>query len=151
MATPGCELNDLLAIFADNTTQNISPADMRQFVTCVYSYFLEISEVIDNLETYDAYKALSANQGALLSDKVEIQAQDIVDLKADKANADEVYTKGESDQRYYTQDQIDASIYTKNEVYTKQEVDNAMFAIQQEIQNINARLDCIVSHLNINC
>ena len=149
MATGGCELSNLLAVFADNTTQNISPADMRLFVNCVYGAFLEIAEVVDNTDTYDPTKALSANQGALLADKVDINSSDINDLENEKIDTNLVYTKAESDTRYYTQDQIDFSFYNKNEVYTKQESDNALFALQQSIEALSLRIDNIVQKNNL--
>jgi len=149
MATGACELNNLLTTFADNTTQNISPADMRLLINCIYGNFLEISEVVDNLDTYDPLKGLSANSGAVLNDKVENNEARITSNEINKADANDVYTKGESDTRYYTQTQIDSGFYTKTEVYTKQEVDNALFAIQQNLQALSERIDNIVTKNNL--
>jgi len=149
MATGSCEQSNLLTVFADNTTQNISPADMRLLVNCIYGAFLEISEVIDNLDTYDPLKALSAKAGAELADKVESNELRITNLENTKIDADDVYNKSESDNRYYTQTQIDSGFYTKQETYTRQEMDNALFILQQGIQDLSARIDNIVSKNNL--
>jgi len=149
MGYGACTQSNLLTVFSDNTTQNISPADMRLLVNCLYGGFLEISELIDNLDTYDATKGLTANQGALIGDKIDIMYSDISDLQNNKADANLVYTKGESDTRYYTQDQINSGFYLKNELYTRQEIDNAIFAIQQDLIALSARIDNIVSKNNL--
>jgi len=147
--TGACEKNNLLTVFADNTTQNITPADMRLLVTCVYDNFVKVEEIVDNLDTYDPIKGLSANMGAELEDKLDDHESRITDIENEKADKNYVYTKSESDNRYYTQTQIDSGFYLKNEVYTKQEVDNAIFALQQSIQALSNRIDEIVSKNNL--
>jgi hypothetical protein len=149
MATGACERQQLLAIFADNNAQMISAADLRIFVNCVYDNFLEVTKVIDNVETYNPTDALSANQGALLNDKIEIHAQEIIELNSNKADKSEVYSKVESDNRYYTQDQIDFAFYKKNETYNQQEIDNLIYTLQQSIQALNDRIDNIVQKNNL--
>jgi hypothetical protein len=151
MATPPCDKNGLLTVFADNTTQNITPADLRLFVTCIYDNFLDISNIIDNNDTYAPDMALSANMGAQLEDKVNDNNDNISTLERDKADANIVYTKAESDSRYYTQTQIDSNVALKSEIYTKQEIDNAMAAIEQSILVLSARIDCLANEIGSPC
>jgi len=149
MAIGACAKDNLLTVFADNTTQNISPADMRLLITCIYDNFLEVLNVIDDLDTYETQKALSANAGALLNDKLENNTNDITDLQNNKADVNLVYTKAESDTRYFTQDQINSGFYNKTEVYNKQEIDNMIFSLQQSIIDLNDRIDNIVAKNNL--
>jgi hypothetical protein len=149
MATGACDKQQLLAIFADNNAQMITAADMRILVNCVYDNFLDVVEIIDNTDTYDSNKGLSANQGALLEDRIETQEQQIQDLDADKANKSETFTKTESDNRYYTQTQIDASVYKKTETYNRQEIDNSLHTLAQSIQALSDRIDNLVQKNNL--
>jgi hypothetical protein len=110
---------------------------------------MEMNYIVDNLDTYMSNRVLSAKQGALLNDKIEVNQQDIADLKADKIDANLVYSKAEADGRYYTQSYIDGSIYTKTDVYTKQEVDNMMYSLESAIQQLAYRLDKIVELNNL--
>ena len=149
MANPGCDKATLLTVFADNTTQNISPADMRQLINCVYDNFLDIANIIDNTDTYVADQALSANQGALLSDKLEDNEIRISDLEANKADLTSVYTKIQTNDLFYQKSFIDANFYTKNETYDITEIDNRLSALYQMIQDLDARIDNIVSKNNL--
>ena len=58
MATGSCKKGNLLTIFSDNTTQNITAADMRILINCIYDNFLDIVNVVDNLDTYIPYQIL---------------------------------------------------------------------------------------------
>jgi hypothetical protein len=149
MATYGCDRQTLLQIFADNNTNNISAADMRTFVNCVYDNFLELTKVIDNLDTYSSNSALSANQGAILNDKIEQNQQDIVNLDSNKIDKTEVYDKSESDSRYYTQNYIDSNFYDTSNTYSKAEIDQVLQNIQQAIIDLSNRVDCIVTKNNL--
>ena len=144
MATGACTLQNLLGVFADNNAQQISAADMRLLINCIYGNFLDIMYIIDDLETYQSKQALSARAGAELNDKVEQNTQMILDLETSKVDESEVYTKAESDTRFYTQQYIDAEIYTKSETYNKTEIDNLILSIQTGFDQINARIDNIV-------
>jgi len=149
MATGACTKQNILATFADNNAQMITAADMRLLVNCVYDNFLDISNIIDNLDTYIVDKSLSANQGAILNDKIENNQQYIQDLNANKANLSEVYSRVDSDSRYYTRGYIDSGIYLKTETYNRQEIDNALFTIQQSFESLVDRIDNIVSKNNL--
>lgn len=149
MATGSCTLENLLGVFADNNAQQISAADMRLLINCIYGNFLDLMYVIDNLETYQSKQALSARAGAELNDKVEQNTQMIVELETSKVDESEVYTKAESDTKYYSQNYIDAEIYTKNETYNKSEIDNLIISIQTNFDQINARIDNIVYKNNL--
>jgi len=149
MATYGCDRQYLLSIFADNNTNNISAADMRIYVNCVYDNFLEIVNIIDNLDTYEGKKALSANQGAILNDKIENNTQNILDLNSNKIDKTDVYDKSESDSRYYTQSYINSNYYTISDTYNKAELDQALLNIQQAIVDLSNKLDCIIQRNNL--
>jgi len=149
MATGACEKQNLLAVFADNDVQAITAADLRLLVNCIYDNFLDISFIIDNLETYEPKLALSANQGAILNDLIETNLQSINDLQSTKVDETNVYTKVESDSRYYTQTYIDSYIYTKQDVYNKQEISDKLNTLQDSINALNSRIDCIVQQNNL--
>jgi hypothetical protein len=149
MAIGACNQQALLAVFADNSAQNITAADMRLLINCVYDNFLDVVNIIDNVDTYIVDKALSANQGAILNDKIETNSQNIQDLETEKADAIDVYTKIESDTNYYNRTYTDANFYKKPELYTRQEIDNALFTIQQSLESLSARIDNIVSKNNL--
>jgi hypothetical protein len=142
--TPGCDRISLLEEFKDQNTQQITAASMRLFVNCVYDNFVDLSKVIDNCITYDPYLALSANQGAVLNDKLNTlstRVQDNTDLKADK---NDVYNKLEIDDLFYTKGVIDYNYYKKTEVYNKQEIDDLINTLQDSINQLNSRIDNIV-------
>lgn len=143
MATGGCEKDYLLTLFADNTTQNISPADMRQLIECIYMNFLDIVDIMDNLETYDPQKALSANMGAVLGDKIDTNYNQIQILDSTKADQSSVYTKNEIDTNFYNKTYIDANYYTKNQTYTQTEIDDALAQIQYSLQDLDARVTAL--------
>jgi hypothetical protein len=149
MATGACEKSNLLNVFRDNNTQAITAASMRLMVDCVYENFIEVNKIIDNLQTYDSTLVLSANQGAILNDLIEVNEQLIQDLDANKVNTGDVYTKAESDNLYYNKSEIDANVYTKAEVYNKIEIDQMLDAIQNSINDLNARIDNIVIKNNL--
>jgi len=151
MATGGCEKQNVLSLFPDNNAQEITPADMRQLVECVYDNFLDLIYVIDNPDTYEPKMSLSANQGAILNDKIETNSQSIIDLDTTKVDENVVYTKSESDSRYYSQQQIQDNIYTKSETYDRNYIDNQIYMLQQSIISLNDRIDCISNNLNIPC
>lgn len=60
----------LLDTFADNNAQQITAADLRQFVNSVYDEKVAITDIIDNLVTITTDQALSANQGKVLNDAI---------------------------------------------------------------------------------
>jgi len=149
MATGACEKQNLLAVFADNDVQSITAADMRLLVNCVYDNFLEIIDVIDNLETYEPKLSLSANQGAILNDKIENNTLFIYNLENDKANKVDVYTKVEADNLFYTQTYIDNNYYNAQELYNKTEINDKLNSIQNSINDLNDRIDNIVTKNNL--
>ena len=149
MAAPGCDRQNLLNEFQDNETQQIQAASMRLLINCVYDSFVDYQYVIDNLQTYESKMALSARQGAVLNDKIEQQSQDIINLDSEKADLNLVYTKAESDTRYYSQNYINANYYTVNQVYDKTEVDNLVLTLETLISDIHARIDNLVIKNNL--
>ncbi len=149
MATGGCEKQNVLSLFPDNQAQEITPADLRQLVNCLYDNFLDIMYIIDNPDTYESKLALSANQGAILNDKIETNTQSILTLDSTKVDENMVYTKNESDSKYYNRTQIDNNIYTKNETYDRNYIDNQLYILQQSITTINQRIDDIVRLNNL--
>ena len=149
MASGSCTKQNMLAVFADNSAQLISAADMRLLVNCVYDNFLDLAFVIDNLETYEPKQALSANQGAILNDSIEQGSILIQNLEADKADKNDVYLKSESDARYYSRDYIDSTFYDKTQVYTRDDVNDMVSQLQQNILALNDRIDNIVQKNNL--
>jgi hypothetical protein len=149
MATGACSKQNLMNIFRDNNTQAITAASMRIMVDCVYDNFLDIQNIIDNLNSYYADKALSAQKGAILNDKIEFVKIDIADIQDTKAEKEFVYTKAESDSLYYNRDYIDTNIYTIQEVYTKTDVDNLIYTLQSILEQIDERIDNIVAKNNL--
>lgn len=71
----------------------------------ILSGVVNVSDIVDNLTSYDIDKPLSANQGRAL--KALIDA-----LDSAKANASDVYTKNET----YSQEQADAKFRTETQV-----------------------------------
>jgi len=149
MAIGACSKASLLNEFRDNNTQAITAASMRLMVNCVYDNFLDKENIIDDLNSYFSDKVLSAKQGAILNDKIEQMSLEIANLDSEKVDINNVYTKAVSDTRYYTQSYIDTEIYTKQDVYDKTQIDNAIFTIQQQIEQLNNRIDNIVQKNNL--
>jgi len=147
--TPGCDRSALLEEFKDNNTQEITAASMRLFVNCVYDNFIDLSKVIDNVITYDPKMTLSANQGAILNDKIEGLTVAVQDLDTNKAEKNDVYTKVESDDLFYTKTVIDSNYYLKTETYSALEVDQMFQSLQQSINALNDRIDNIVQKNNL--
>ena len=143
MAIGACEKNNILALFPDNTTQEIQPADLRQLVNCVYDNFLDLSDIVDNVQTSTINQALSANMGVYLSNKIDQNSQSIYDLDQNKVEKGDVYTKQESDNLYYQQSYIDVNYYDKGEVYNKLEIDQALQSIQQALLDLDARVSAL--------
>ena len=149
MATPGCDRSNLLYEFRDNDTQNITAASMRLFVNCVYDNFVENINIIDNLITYDAYKPLSANQGALLNDSINTINTKLNELDANKANLSDVYTKIEIDNAFYNKTYIDNNFYKNNELYSRPEIDSLLASIEQSLIALDNRITNIVQKNNL--
>ena len=149
MPSAGCSRDYLLNIFRDNATQAITAESMRIYVNCVYDNFVLIEKIVDDLNIYDPLSPLSANQGALLNDRVEVLEDTVIDLNDDKADVTSVYTKTESDSRYYERTIIDNNFYNKTESYSKDEIDAALISIQNLIQQLDDRIDNIVYKNNL--
>jgi len=149
MPIGSCSKSNLLTVFADNVTNDISAADMRLLINCVYDNFLDVQNVIDDLDTYNRKQALSANSGAVLNDKIENNIIEIVNIQANKANKSETYSRSDSDSRYYTQSFIDSNYYKTNESYNKTQIDQALQSVQLSLDAISARIDGIVQANNL--
>jgi hypothetical protein len=122
---------------------------MRIMVDCVYDNFVDIVNIVDNLNSYYPNKVLSAKQGAILNDRISIIEDGIVELDNKKANSTDVYTKVESDTRYYTQDYINMNYYTNQEMYNKAEVDDLIATLQNLFIQLDERIDNIVAKNNL--
>jgi hypothetical protein len=149
MATPGCDRANLLYEFRDNDTQNITAASMRLFVNCVYDNFQDKTDIIDNVQTYETQNTLSANQGAILNDKINSLDNLITDLDQTKADITDVYTKVEINNNFYTKNYIDNSFYTTSETYNKSEVDSLFASVEQSLIALNNRITNIVQKNNL--
>ncbi len=62
----------LLTTFADNQVQGITAADMREFVTAVYTEKISVEDIIDNLASIDATAVLSAAQGTIINNLISV-------------------------------------------------------------------------------
>ena len=149
MPVAGCSKEYILNLFRDNDVQAITAESMRVYVNCVYDNFIAIDSIVDDLNIYDRQSPLSANQGALLNDRVQTLESNVQDLESNKADATSVYTKTESDTRYYEKTIIDSNFYDKTETYSKNEIDAALISIQNLIQQLDDRIDNIVYKNNL--
>jgi hypothetical protein len=147
--TPGCDRDTLLYEFRDNNTQAINASSMRLFVNCVYDNFLDLTKIVDNSTTYDPLSALSANQGAILSDKLNSLENSIINLQNLKADKSDVYSKIETDSFFYSKTECDENFYYKNEVYNKQDIDSILSSIEQRLIALDNRITNIVNKNNL--
>lgn len=74
--------DDLLILFADNDTNDITAERLRQFVTDIYSQAVLIDDIVDDYDTPDYNKVLSAGRGKYLNDRLLLAEQAIIDLTA---------------------------------------------------------------------
>ena len=74
--------DDLLILFADNDTNDITAERLRQFVTDIYSQAVLIDDIVDDYDTPNYNKALSAGRGKYLNDRLLLAEQAIIDLTA---------------------------------------------------------------------
>ena len=144
-----CTRELLLYEFRDNDTQAITADSMRLFVNCVYDNFLQLDSIVDNLITYDPQKSLSANQGAILNEKIEDLNQITQELDTNKANTIDVYNKSEIDSNFYNNTWIDANVYTKNKVYNKSEISHLLSVINHRLVALDNRITNIVQKNNL--
>ena len=60
----------ILDLFPDNAAQEITAGDIRQFIQAIYQEKISIYDIIDDLQTADGTKPLSANMGLELADRI---------------------------------------------------------------------------------
>ncbi len=108
----------LLSKFRDNTSGNINASDLRIFVNAMYDEMLLLEAVLDRADLYDTNLVASINQVSLIKDTLD---NIIANFNDNHYTKDEVYTKSE------VQDVLDLDYYKKGEVYSRAQID-AMFA-----------------------
>ena len=70
----------LLDTFKDNKAQEITAADMREFVNAIYHEMALVDDIVDNTQSTDVDKAFSAKQGHLLAQAIINQQAEIAHL-----------------------------------------------------------------------
>lgn len=73
---------DLLVLFKDNSTNDITAEVLRTFITDVYAQMVLIDDIVDTYDSSALNLALSAGRGKYLNDRLVIAENTIVTLEA---------------------------------------------------------------------
>jgi hypothetical protein len=140
----------LLQLFRDNNSQFITASSMRKFVEAVYNEMLLLENVIDSSDVFETNKVATINQTSQIKSLLDDALQRLQTLE-DKASK-ETYTKQEVDAYFYKKDYIDDEIYTKAQVFNRNEIVGMVYTKDQvdaKLDEINRRIDNIIRKNNL--